>query len=290
MDRREPLTRADVERAITELAAAGPAVPTCRAVRDALGGGSMTTISRMMREIEHASATPATVPVSLTPAQTARATQMMEALLGELRQEDRAEAERVKCASAERVAAAERRADELAEAVDAEQQAAEERLRLAADETAELRRQAAKSLADKETLQISLIEERTLRLHAEADAAQLRACLQERCEALIAEAAALRSQLEGATNAVEHKQGEMERISRRIEALEALVASEGLARAKAEEKAARLIETEAALLARTEEVGRLRAERDEVLRRRVRKRDKARVGARGDLMGESDAL
>jgi hypothetical protein len=79
----------------------------------------------------------------------------------------------------------------------------------------------------------------------------------------------------------------IEQLGRRLEEPEAVVVSERLARAHAEEKAARLIETEGALLARTEEVGRLRAERDEVLRRHVRTREKARTGSRGDLWGRA---
>jgi Plasmid replication region DNA-binding N-term len=87
-----PLTKKDVQRAVNDLIAAG-AAPTCRAVRDKLGGGSMSTIARFMRELDQARAAPATAPVSLSPSQIARAGQVIEALLGELRKEDRIEIE-----------------------------------------------------------------------------------------------------------------------------------------------------------------------------------------------------
>jgi chromosome segregation ATPase len=272
MNRREPITKEDVEQAIAQLIAGG-AAPSCRAVRDRLGGGSMTTITRIMREFDQERATPAPAPVSLSPSQLARAGQVIEALLGELRQEDRLEIERIKRTSDERMSAAERRADDLAEAVDAEREACEQHLTLASEEAAELRRQLGQASSEREALRSSLIEERALKTQVEATAAQLReerSRLQERVETLVADLAGLQQQLAGARRLLDERRQDLERVSGRAEGLAEQLASARLAHAQAQEQAARLRETEAALLARTEELGRVRAERDQALRRRAR--------------------
>jgi len=272
MTRREPLTKEDVEQAIADLISDGVA-PSCRTVRDKLGGGSMTTVARFMRELEQERSAPAAAPVSLSPSQIARAGQVIETLLGELRQDDRIEIERIKRVSDERVAAAERRADDLAEAVDAEQKACQQHLRQAAEEAAELRRQLAEATSDGEELRSFLIEERALKTQAESAVVHLReerSRLQERVETLVADLAGLRQQLEGTRALLDERRQDLERLSGRADGLAEQLASERLARAQAEKQAARLRETEVALLARTEELGRLRAERDQALRRRAR--------------------
>jgi chromosome segregation ATPase len=272
MTRREPLTKKDVEQAIAELIAAG-AAPSCRTVRDKLGGGSMTTVARFMRELDQERAAPVAAPVSLSPTQIARAVQMIETLLGELRQDDRIEIERIKRASDERVAAAERRADDLAEAVDAEQRACQQQLDHAAEAAAELRRQLAQAGSDRDGLRTSLIEERALKTQAESAVAQLReerSRLQDRVETLVADVAGLRQQLEGTRALLDERRQDFQRLSSRADGLAEQLAFERLARAQAEKQAAGLRETEVALLERTEELGRMRAERDQALRRRAR--------------------
>jgi hypothetical protein len=171
------------------------------------------------------------------------------------------------------VAAAERRADDLAEAVDAEQRACEQQRELAAEEAGELRRQMAQASSDGEALKSSLIEERAMKAQTEAAAAQLRderSRLQERVEARVADLAGLQAQLKGTTGLLHDQRRDLERESHRADELAGQLASERLARAQAEQQAARFRETEVALLARTEEVGRLRAERDQALRCRAR--------------------
>jgi chromosome segregation ATPase len=274
MTRREPITRTDVEQAVSELIAAGAGAPTCRGVRDKLGGGSMTTISRLLREIEQDRSAPAAASVSLTPAQVVRATQAVEGLLGELRQQDRVEVERIRGDFEARVAAAERRAEDLAEAVDAEQRSCEEQLAQVVGQRDALARQVETATAERQALHDQLIAERALMAQAKAAAARLReeqVTLQGRVESLVAELAALESKLGSERDLLTSARSEIKELSLSKDELLGMLSREQQVRAQAEVKATRLDELETALQARTEEVGQLRAERDHALRRRSRK-------------------
>lgn len=260
MNRRDPITKADVQDAIAELIINGIDRPACRAVREQLGGGSMTTITKLMREIEGDRMAASVSAVALTPAQAARVNTTIESLLSELRRDDQFQIDRLKRECEERVAEANWRAEELAEAVDAEQQISEERQLASAQERDELRRAEADVRYERDRLHSTLAQERTTRVKAEEMAALLRddcGLLRQRLEGFVAAVAAARQQLDGAANLLSERDKEIGGLRAQIEQMERQIGDERIMRGRAEEKIQRLVGAEAALLEQAAQIGRL---------------------------------